>query len=1066
MAHINLKKILQQDVLSLIDEIQHVAGLTVVIQDPDGTILMGDESYNGERKYAIEVAGQVIGWVIGGQEITPIVSLLTCLAKQDLEKKTLAQQVLDGYREINIIGDIAQKLATCLDVEAIALLALQEAQNLIRPTRGTLLLLEEPTGTWKTWTTNSTEDRLEATVQFPQGIIDHVFNTGNAEIVNDVSSDPRWVVSDYPVYSLICAPLKSNEQVIGIIYLTHELPISYTATDLKQLVAIASQVAPAVEKTRLYEAFYKVKEEQAQTLELKLEERTQQLQIEIRDRIAAEEALSTSVREATRSAAEMRALFAAMSELIIVYDSQGRCLKIAPTNPAILYKPADEMIGNTLHEIFEQSQADTFLGYIQQALTTKQTVNFEYNVIIGKRDVWFAGSISPISEDSVIWVGRDITERKQAEKALWEKEQVLNNVPQQIFWKDTNLVFQGCNKNWAKSAQLESPEAVVGLTDYDLLANREIAEQYRARDRHVMETDTPESHVVESKQKTGLDGEAIWLDVSRVPIHDERGNVIGILGTLEDITLRKRAEEALLESQRQLRNQNVVLVELARKKVLYQGDLKAALKEITEAAVRTLEIERASVWLYDKTALKLQCIDLFEQRVNQHSEGIELAAKDYPSYFKALAEDWTIAAHDAYNDPRTREFSESYLTPLGINSMLDTPIRLGGRTVGTLCLEQVGLARHWTLEDQNFAGSLADLVSLAIEAQRRKRAEIALQQAEEKYRSIFENAAEGICQTSPDGYYLSVNPALARMYGYLSPEELIANLTNIAQQLYVNPNRRSEFIAAMEQHETVSNFESQVYRQDGSIIWVSENARAVKDVDGRLLYYEGTVQNITLRKETELALRAEQEKSERLLLNVLPKAIADQLKQFQGSLAEQFDEATIMFADIVGFTPLSARMRPIELVSMLNQIFSTFDQLAEQHGLEKIKTIGDAYMVAGGLPRIQPAHAEAIAEMALDMQREIKRFHRDDGEPFRLRIGINTGPVVAGVIGLRKFIYDLWGDTVNVASRMESQGVAGGIQVTAATYQHLKDKYLFEERGVTFVKGKGEMTTYWLTGRL
>ena len=220
-----------------------------------------------------------------------------------------------------------------------------------------------------------------------------------------------------------------------------------------------------------------------------------------------------------------------------------------------------------------------------------------------------------------------------------------------------------------------------------------------------------------------------------------------------------------------------------------------------------------------------------------------------------------------------------------------------------------------------------------------------------------------------------------------------------------------------------------------------------------------------MRKQAELALRVEQEKSERLLLNILPKAIADQLKQHQGSLAEQFDEATILFADIAGFTPLSAQMRPIELVNLLNQIFSAFDQLAEQHGLEKIKTIGDAYMVAGGLPRIRPDHVEAVAEMALDMQRVITRFRRVDGKPFYLRIGINTGSVVAGVIGIRKFIYDLWGDAVNVASRMESQGIAGGIQVTASTYERLKDKYVLEKRGAIAVKGKGEMITYWLTGR-
>jgi class 3 adenylate cyclase len=188
------------------------------------------------------------------------------------------------------------------------------------------------------------------------------------------------------------------------------------------------------------------------------------------------------------------------------------------------------------------------------------------------------------------------------------------------------------------------------------------------------------------------------------------------------------------------------------------------------------------------------------------------------------------------------------------------------------------------------------------------------------------------------------------------------------------------------------------------------------------------------------------------------------LKQDERVIAEHFDDVTILFSDIVGFTPLSARLEPIELVNLLNQIFSEFDQLALRYGVEKIKTIGDAYMVVGGLPTAMANHAEAIAQMALDMQQAISEFQTHNGEPFQIRIGINTGSVVAGVIGRQKFIYDLWGDAVNVASRMESSGLAGRIQVTAATYERLKDHYLFEERGLTFVKGKGEMITYWLMG--
>ena len=212
-------------------------------------------------------------------------------------------------------------------------------------------------------------------------------------------------------------------------------------------------------------------------------------------------------------------------------------------------------------------------------------------------------------------------------------------------------------------------------------------------------------------------------------------------------------------------------------------------------------------------------------------------------------------------------------------------------------------------------------------------------------------------------------------------------------------------------------------------------------------------------------LKAEQEKSERLLLNVLPAPIAARLKQDQGIIAEQFDDVTVLFADIVDFTTLAARVTPTELVGVLNEIFSLFDELAEQHELEKIKTIGDAYMVVGGLPVTRADHAEAIADMALDMRLAMARFNAEHSELFSMRIGISSGPAVAGVIGTAKFAYDLWGDTVNTASRMESHGLPGHIQVSAATYKRLREAYRFTARGLINVKGKGAMRTYLLDGK-
>lgn len=228
--------------------------------------------------------------------------------------------------------------------------------------------------------------------------------------------------------------------------------------------------------------------------------------------------------------------------------------------------------------------------------------------------------------------------------------------------------------------------------------------------------------------------------------------------------------------------------------------------------------------------------------------------------------------------------------------------------------------------------------------------------------------------------------------------------------------------------------------------------------------FERVHQEICDRKQAEAALKTEQEKSERLLLNILPTMIAEQLKMEVGAIASRFDEATILFADIVDFTGLSMTMSPSDLVDILNEIFSAFDCIAAELGLEKIKTIGDAYMVVGGLPIPRLDHAQAILEMAIKMLDTIQAFRRTDDRPFQLRIGINTGPVVAGVIGIKKFSYDLWGDAVNIASRMESHGIVDRIQVSETTYQHLKDQYSFEYRGSIQIKGRGEMPTYLYQG--
>lgn len=227
-----------------------------------------------------------------------------------------------------------------------------------------------------------------------------------------------------------------------------------------------------------------------------------------------------------------------------------------------------------------------------------------------------------------------------------------------------------------------------------------------------------------------------------------------------------------------------------------------------------------------------------------------------------------------------------------------------------------------------------------------------------------------------------------------------------------------------------------------------------------------TIQDITESKMLALQLQDANEKSEQLLLNILPAAIADRLRAGESQIADSYDEVTVMFADLVGFTRMASSITPGELMTALNEVFSAFDTLSEKYNVEKIKTIGDAYLVVGGLPTPRADHVSDMADMALEMLSVIKRIRETSGYPLDLRIGMATGPVVAGVIGRKKFVYDLWGDTVNTAYRMESNGVAGAVQVTQHTADRLGERYELEARGEIDLKGKGPTPAFLLRGKV
>jgi adenylate cyclase len=519
-----------------------------------------------------------------------------------------------------------------------------------------------------------------------------------------------------------------------------------------------------------------------------------------------------------------------------------------------------------------------------------------------------------------------------------------------------------------------------------------------------------------------------------------------------EIAVRQRAEEELF------------FLFSTTQAVAEAADFSSALSIILRSCCEIINWDLGEAWIpnLDGTALKYAQswyatdseFKEFIQQKTTFAPNIGLPGRTWSSKQSEWIED--VSLEEAPVFLRTQSAAKA-----GLKASFSVPILANDTVILVLVFfnkAAISLQKH-LVELVNVAAiQLSSLIQ-------RKQTEDALRLAEEKYHSIVENAVEGIFQAAPSGRYLSVNSALARILGYESPADLINSIEDVSQQIYLDSTQRQNFIATVEANNKVKGFESLVYRKNEQVIWISENTRAVRDSEGNLLYYEGTVSDITDRKAIQEALKFQQQETERVLLNILPAPILKQLKRRQVPIADYFQEVTVLFADIVGFTEFCNRKTPEQLVSVLNIVFSQFDQLAQQYGLEKIKTIGDAYMVVGGLPIPRLDHAQAVAQMALAIQAEMININAQIGEEFKLRIGINTGPVVAGVIGLSKFIYDLWGDTVNIASRMETTGIPGKIQVTTATYEQLKEQFIFKTRGRIPIKGKGEMTTYILLSK-
>ena len=669
------------------------------------------------------------------------------------------------------------------------------------------------------------------------------------------------------------------------------------------------------------------------------------------------------------------------------------------------------------------------LETIDVAIAHRQPYIIEYRIRTKSGEekwLWEKGNVV-IQNDQVIALEgfiTDITELKQAEQALrqseaknWENETflwlILNNIPQHIFWKDQDSVYRGANQIFAQFAGFDDPQAIIGKTDDDLWSP-DLAERYRTRDRHIIETDKAQLHIIASK--TNAQGQTLWQDVNKIPIHDAAGKVIGILGTLEDITERQLAEMLLANQKRVLemiathrplpdilealveiaevqsqnttgsillldgdglhlrhgadphlsvgyiqaidglqigekvgscgtaayRQDTVIVKDIASdplweeyRGLALQYGLQACwsmpifssqgqvlgtfamyypnprnpneqdlqlLKTLTQLAGIAIERNRAEETLAKREQYLLALVEvqrlLIEsenidelyseilERLGQASGASRIAiyenhqARDGQLYmsqraewcaegicrqiddpllqnlpYAAFAPEWlaTMAQGKVHNSlvkdlpQRDRQFFERQ----GVLSILELPLIVDGQLFGFIGFDNCVATRLWEPLETELLRAAAAAIALA---QERYQTREAIQQAEAKYRSIFENALEGIFRTTLEGRYQIVNPMLAKIYGYDSPADLMTHLINVEQQLYVDPHRRLEFIQRIQEDTTVWGFESQIYRKDGSIIWISECARAIRNSEGQLIGYEGTVEDITLRKQTEAEL--------------------------------------------------------------------------------------------------------------------------------------------------------------------------------------------------------------------
>lgn len=548
------------------------------------------------------------------------------------------------------------------------------------------------------------------------------------------------------------------------------------------------------------------------------------------------------------------------------YLSAG-CHPLTGYQPEELLSPDYPTSYNT---ITHAADLPRVLDSIRQAVALGQSYEVEYRIHTRSGEekwVWEKGSPIVDAQGQVNGIEgfiTDITPLKQSEAALRQVEQalkaredllelVLDSIPQPLFWKDSQGRYLGCNQAFATAMGLSSPAEIVGGTDTALpYLNLEEAAYRAARDRLVMTQGVADLQSIEPQ--TYPDGHQGWIDCSRLPMRDSDGIVMGVLCTFEDVTAQVASQQALQRREQTL----ATLAEIQRLLLAWQWDWQepsilaifAALGELAGAS---------RVYYYELQGSPGEPLFL-RQRIEWSAPGIGSTADDplfqtlpldplFSDWHAQLRQQQTINQLESDFSDLQRQLLSS--PPSNVKSILLLPLTLQNRLQGVMGFSNCVAPRPWAEADVDLLQVVTADLALALE---RRQTELSLKQAELKYRSMFENAVEGMFQSTPEGQYLTVNPMLARLYGYESPQDLMQTLTDINQQLYVQPGRRQEFTELIQAGGAVLGFESEVYRKDGAIIWIAESARAIYDDRNALIGYEGTVEDITDRKRGEAAI--------------------------------------------------------------------------------------------------------------------------------------------------------------------------------------------------------------------